>query len=440
VRLGYQRNVVGLALLAALPGTTLGLALLWTGSYSSEFRWVLTVALLAACSLLGVTLARTVARPLATLGNVVSALRQGDYSIRMRLAGGTEDQLAYVAHEVNALSSSLREQRLGAAEATALLGQVMEQIDVAIVSFDASARVRLVNRATEGLLAQPREQLLGRTAAEIGTAELLTGEVPRVFEGSFPGGTGRYELRRRSFRQEGVPQQLLVLPNLSSALRQEERQAWQRLIRVLGHELNNSLATIKSISQSLEELLARRPGPLDREADLQRGLGIIRSRAEALARFIDGYTRLARLPAPRPVATAVGPLLERVARLEARVAVRVINGPDVILRVDCDQLEQALINVLRNAAEATLETGGSVSVGWSCEGEWLRIDVDDEGPGPPPAHSLFVPFFTTKPQGSGIGLVLSRQIVEAHRGTLSLEAREGRRGCRARLRLPLGAP
>ena len=435
-RLGHERRVLLLGLLTALPGTALGLTLLWTDVLPRGVQWTLTVILIAALALLLRSLRTAVVRPLETMTNVVAALREGDFSVRFHLAARPTDAMAALAHEVNALSSTLREQRLGAAEATALLHRVMEEIDVAILSFDGAGTVRVANRAAERLLGREREDLLGKDAHTIGLADLLIGDAPRVFDGAFPGGAGRYEVRRSEFRQEGVPQRLLVLSNLSHVLRQEERQAWQRLIRVLAHELNNSLAPIKSIAVSLEGLLAQSPPPPDREDDLRRGIGVVRARAESLERFMGAYAQLARLPAPRPRAVAVRPLVERIARLETRLPVKVSGGPDVEVEADPDQLEQVLINLLRNAAEAAAENRGGVAVGWSMAGDALELWIDDEGPGLPSSANLFVPFFTTKPSGSGIGLVLSRQIAEAHHGSLTLENRPDARGCRARLRLP----
>ena len=438
-RWGYERRIVLRAGLAALPALALALVLLWRADLPRGLQAAATAALVLATALLLRSLRHTLARPLETMTNVVAALREGDFSVRFHVPA-PGDAMAALAREVNALSSTLRAQRLGAAEAAALLNRVMEEIDVAILTFDARGTVQLANRAAERLLGQQRDQLLGRDAASIGLADLLAGEVPRVFEGAFAGGAGRYEVRRGEFRQEGVPQRLLVLSNLSHVLREEERQAWQRLIRVLAHELNNSLAPIKSIAVSLEGLLASPHPPADRDDDLRRGISVVRSRAESLERFMGAYATLARLPAPRPRRLEVKPLVERVTRLESRVPVHLNGGPEVEIEADPDQLEQVLINLLRNAAEAAAETGGQVHVAWSASNAGLDLWIDDDGPGLAASANLFVPFFTTKPGGSGIGLVLSRQIVEAHHGRLTLENREGARGCRARLSLPTAAP
>jgi nitrogen fixation/metabolism regulation signal transduction histidine kinase len=313
----------------------------------------------------------------------------------------------------------------------------MEEIDVAIFAFDGDERLRLLNRAGERLLAQPAERLLGATAGELGIEEFLRGEMIQTVQINLPGAAGRWELRRGTFREGGLPHQLVVLSDLTRALREEERSTWQRLVRVLGHEVNNSLAPIKSIAGSLESLLAREPRPADWQEDMQSGLRVVASRAEALTRFLEGYTRLAKLPPPRLQALEIADCIRRVAGLETRLPVDIQAGPAITLHADRDQIEQLLINLVRNAVDAALETHGRVSVGWKMNGSSVEVLVEDDGPGISSTTNLFVPFFTTKPGGSGIGLVLCRQIAEAHGGTLSLENRAKSRGCLARLRLPV---
>jgi nitrogen fixation/metabolism regulation signal transduction histidine kinase len=380
-----------------------------------------------------------VVRPLQTLSNILAAIREGDYSIRGRRAS-SGDALGEVMLEVNDLGETLRGQRLGAMEATALLRTVMSEIDVAVFAFDLEQQLRLVNRAGEKLLAQPAVRLLGRTGAELGLADCLNGyrdAGPYTMQMVFPGGVGRWEIRRGTFREGGMQHQLLVLTDLSRALREEERSAWQRLLRVLGHELNNSLAPIKSVAGSLAELIKHEPRPADWREDMNRGLEVISSRADSLARFIESYSKLARLPQPRFEPLNIGDLVRRVASLETRLRVAVVAGPEIIVQADRVQLEQLLINLIRNAVDASLETNGGVEVGLARQGDHIIVSVQDEGPGLANTANLFVPFFTTKASGSGIGLVLSRQIAEAHGGALTLENRPRTAGCEARLRLPL---
>jgi nitrogen fixation/metabolism regulation signal transduction histidine kinase len=373
--------------------------------------------------------------PLQTLSNLLAAIREGDYSIRARGAQ-IDDALGEVMLEVNSLGQNLREQRLGALEAAALLSKVMSEIDVAVFSFDAAQHLCLVNRAGERLLAQPAERLLGRSAGELGLADCLQGESARTLQATFAGKIGRWDIRRSTFREQGVPHQLLVLTDLSRTLREEERLAWQRLLRVLGHELNNSLAPIKSIAGSMETLLGREPKPVDWTDDMKRGLGVISARVAALNRFMEAYTRLARLPAPKLRPLEIRKAVERVVGLETRLPVQLSPGPACVVQADGDQLDQLLINLVRNAVDAALETQGAVRLGWQVQSAHVEVWVEDDGPGLSNTANLFVPFFTTKQGGSGIGLVLCRQIAEAHGGSLTLENRPEQRGCVARLRLP----
>jgi PAS domain S-box-containing protein len=339
--------------------------------------------------------------------------------------------------EANILGETLREQRLGALEASALLRRVMEEIDVAIFAFDGEDRLRLVNRAGERLLGQPLERLLGHTAESLKLTRCLQGPAPCTLDLTFQGRLGRWDVRRTTFRQGGVRHQLLVLSDLSRALREEERQAWKRLIRVLSHEINNSLAPIKSMAGSLLSVLNRQPPPVDLDEDLRQGLTVIAARSESLSRFMASYANLARLPPPTPGPVDVPTWVRRVANLETRMDVAVRSGPAMTVEADWDQLDQLLINLVTNGVDAALETGGGVEIGWGQRNGRLEVWVRDEGPGLSDTTNLFVPFFTTRPGGSGIGLALSRQIAEAHGGSLSLKNRRDRSGCVARLSLPL---
>jgi nitrogen fixation/metabolism regulation signal transduction histidine kinase len=431
-----------MAFASALPGAAISLVFLWTGDYTPKVQWTLTVLIVTFCLGFSFALRERVILPLQTLSNLLAALGEGDFSIRARGARGG-DPLGEVMIEVNALVETLRHQRLDAMEATTLLRKVMAEIDVAVFTFDEEHELTFINRAGARLLSQPAERLLGRVAEELDLADCLAGDAPRVINTAFPGGVGRWEIRRSQFRQGGRPHELLVLSDLSQPLREEERQAWQRLIRVIGHEMNNSLAPIKSIAGSLSTLVDRDPSPADWRDDMQAGLRVIASRSEALSRFMSAYARLAKLPPPRLGALDVASFVDRVVALEKVHSVRLAPGPGLTIQGDGDQLEQLLINLLRNAIDAARETGGGVTVGWQrlpgSVPATMELWVEDEGPGLSNTGNLFVPFFTTKPGGSGIGLVLSRQIAEAHGGSLLLENREDRQGCRASLRIPLHA-
>jgi nitrogen fixation/metabolism regulation signal transduction histidine kinase len=435
MKLRHDHRVLALALTTALPGAIAAFILLWLGGYSWRAFAGVATGLLVLWAISASALQHRIVFPLQTMANLLEALRERDFSFRARGAK-RDDPLGEALLEINALADTLRDERLGSLEATALLRTVMAEIDVAVFTFDGDGRLRLLNRAGERLLGRPAEQLLAKTADELGLSAALHGPPQQVIGVSFPGGSGQWQVRRGAFRQGGLPHQLVVLSDMSVPLRQQERDAWQRLIRVLGHELNNSLAPIKSIAGSLEQLAGRDPLPADWRQDLQRGLGVIAGRTDALSRFTTGYAALARLPSPSMRAVDLAALVRRVANLETRARISVADTPAVTVAADPDQLEQLLINVMRNAVDASLETGGNVHVSLNQNSHMVSVVVDDEGPGVGNTSNLFVPFFTTKPNGSGIGLALSRQIAEAHGGTLTLESRKDVRGARATLRLP----
>src|SRR5437773_4663844 len=259
-RLSYGGKITWLTFLAVAPAVIIALALLWFGDHAPKVQWTLTILVVGCMAAFTWSIREHAVRPLQTLSSLLAALREGDYSIRAR--GAREGSaLGEVLLEINSLGETLRQQRLGAFEATALLRTIMSEIDVAIFTFDPERHLRLVNRAGEALLAQPMDKLLSKTANELGLDRCFHADQDEPLTLNFPGASGRWGIRRSTFREQGLPHELLVLTDLSRTLREEERRAWQRLVRVLGHEMNNSLAPIKSLAASLESLLRREPLP-----------------------------------------------------------------------------------------------------------------------------------------------------------------------------------
>ena len=420
--MNFERRVVVTALAALLPIALCALILLFAGDFSRRAFWTVLFFVAVGTFVGTYVLHEQVTYPLRTLSNLITALREEDYSLRAR-SPKRDDALGDVLTELNALATVMESRKLEAVEAAALLRAVLAEIDAAIFAFDEEARLQLVNRAGEKLLDAPATRLHGQTAEELGVSDLLDEDAPHSVDRRFPGANGRWNVRRSSFRERGVPHRLLVVADISRALREEEAEAWRRIVRVLGHELNNSLAPIKSIATSVERLVSSDQLEDDWRDDVVRGMHVIGSRTEALTRFTRAYAQLARLPEPRKRDVRIREVISRVVALETRVRVAAA-GPDVVVRADEDQLEQALINLVKNAADVSK----TVAVHWRVVSDATVIAVEDEGPGISGTTNLFVPFFTTKPSGTGVGLVLSRQIAEAHGGTLTLENRRDGRG------------
>jgi len=423
--------LVGLAI--AIPAV-IALPLVWLGAFELKSQITLTLAIVVGSGGLALAVRGRVVRPLQTLANLTASLRERDYAVRGRHAR-RDDALGLAFAELAGLAAQLRAERWQDEEAQAGLARVVEGLDAAVLAVDAGGTIRLANRTAERLIGR---RLEGEGLAALGLAELIASDAPRTVELALPGGRGTWEVRPSEVRLAGLPHRLIVMTDVQHALRAEERQAWQRLVRVLGHEINNSLGPISSIAETLRSGLAQPERRPDLEDDLQRGLEVIGRRAAALARFMQSYARLVRLPPPRPGRVDVAAWVRRTVALEARAAVDVHDGPALVVAGDPDQLDQLLINLVHNAVEASAETGGGVRIAWAASERSVVVTIEDDGHGVADTANLFVPFFTTKPAGSGIGLVLARQIAEAHGGSLTLRNRKAGRGAEAVITLPAG--
>jgi nitrogen fixation/metabolism regulation signal transduction histidine kinase len=428
-------RIVLLALAGGLPALLVALYFLREAPIADSVHRLVVVVLFGVWIGFAIAVHRATVEPLRSISNLLEALRGGDYAIRGRYAK-KGDALGDVVLEANRLGATLRAQRFEALEASALLHKVLAEVDVAVVAFDGDDRIRLVNRAAGELLRRHPDALMGLTATETGLEGLVEGPAVSAESHIFPGRGGRWQVMRETFREGGRQFRLLVITDLSQALREEERRAWRRLIRVIWHELNNSLTPIKSVIEtSRDALAAGTPDPAERQ-ELAHNLALVAERAESLRRFLSRYSELARMPEPTIVACDVPALLRQVAAVQPAGRVRVSAGEGLHLRGDPDQLQQALINLVRNAVEAMGDAPEPVELRALRGRDAIVFEVEDSGTGVANPDNLFVPFFTTKPGGSGIGLVLARQVAEAHGGSLSLQNRRHRSGCIAQLTVP----
>ena len=439
-KMRFERKITVLSLLGGLAGILMALVFLWTSSFQRSTQLMLTFLVLICWIGFAFSVKNKVAFPLRTILNLLGALLEGDYSMRLRGAR-RDDAMGELAWEVNRLVQFLQKQRFDVVESTTLLRKILAEIDVALFGFDAGGVLQWVNDSGRQLLKLNEETIIGSHAEKFGLDLCLKGPTPRIVDLSLPGGVGRWELRRATYREKGLSHQLVFLSDMTRTLHEEERLAWRRLIQILRHEINNSLTPIQSVAQSLQTCLRQPSRPQGWEEDVREGLEIIAERSEVLGGFIASYSKLTRLPEPTFAEMKVETWIRHVAGLETRLSVDIVPGPELTIQADRTQLDQLLINIISNAVEASLEAGrpsdDHVVVTWKVAGSFLDVRVDDDGPGFDMATDPFVPFFTTKSQGSGIGLALSRQIAEAHGGYLMLINHSGRPGCRALLKLPV---
>jgi nitrogen fixation/metabolism regulation signal transduction histidine kinase len=436
-RLTHQRKVQLLAFLCGIPGLLAALILLAVGDYTLKAYLTVIIVGGAAWTLFSIKLQSLLVHPLQTASNMLSALREGDFSLHANYVD-SQDPLGQLLLEINLLTDVLSSHRMDAMESHALMDKVIQEIDVAVMTFDPDRRLTLANPAALKILCIGKEDIQNHFAEEFYLNKALESPTNATIPHPNPDCAGRFTVRKGIYRVGGSPHELLILIDVSRNLREEELLAWKRLIRVIGHELNNSMAPITSLAESLQAI-ARNPNPDEEDRkDLVEGLEIIRQRAEGLSRFVKEYARLAKLPPPEFKTFPLKPLIRRIASLYDHPEVVLdSNSPDLQIKADPDQIEQALLNLIKNAVEAAEQTDGTVKVCWHCENSTLRLHVEDTGPGIANLDNLFIPFFSTKKDGSGIGLTLSRQIIEAHEGTLDLANRENSTGCRASVVIPL---
>ena len=407
--------------------------LMWKANLSGLFIATFFPLLFLMWFFVALHIKNLLSRHFHSLANVIESLRLGDFS--MRIAAKRYDSAwSEVYREINALAQDKQQQKLQHVEADILLDKLLAEFDVPVLVFDRHEILRNCNQKGCNLYGKPKENLLGLNAMQLQLTSLLNHESGAVIDHWFPNQGGRWELRKNYFIQQGQRYSIVLINDLSRTLREEERNAWTRLIRVLGHELNNSLASLISVSQTLLTRLDEEKTP-KWHASFEKALHLIHERSGSLLRFTDAYTRLAKLPPPQKKDVALLSTFSRlVSLIEGQFEIE--NTEELVIQADPDQLEQLLINLMKNAVEATSVTS-TVTLRWQSYQQGTRIQVIDCGKGLPTSDNLFVPFYTTKAQGSGIGLFLCRQIAEAHDGTMQLLNREDAPGCIAQCWLPL---
>jgi nitrogen fixation/metabolism regulation signal transduction histidine kinase len=335
--------------------------------------------------------------------------------------------------QMNGLTESLAISRQSEQELLSVLEKVVSEINVAIIVFDPVDRIRLANQQASVLLKASAEALIGKNCTDTVLANLPISADTRIVDFRFPGAEGRWQIKQNSYRHQGKASRIMFIADLKQALSDQEIMAWQRLTRVISHEVNNSLTPIISLCQTLTGMLTKTGS--GNEGAVTEGLVVIGERAKGLQKFIAAYARLARLPAPNKVIFPASDLAVRLKRIFCEQVLEIAPFPDVAVFGDVVQLEQALINLIKNGLEA--DPSGLVQLGCRLQGGQCEFQILDRGPGISNLENLFVPFYTTKLGGAGIGLVLCRQIAAGHHGHVSLENRPDGVGAVATLVLPL---
>ncbi len=423
-----QRLLIWIAI-GVTPAVVTALVFIWRSELSSYARLFLSTLLVSAPIVSILTVRRFFASQLLTLINLIEAIRLGDFSLRGHLQPG-DSAMNELFFEVNTLADTLQKQRVYSQQVSHLIDRVIADIEVAILAFDQAQRLRLCNPAATRLMGKNADDLQGQSALTLGLQPFLQQNTTVIVEHQFAS-NGIWQIRHETYREQGEQHSLLFITDLQQVLRAEELKAWKHLIRVISHEVNNSLSPIASLSDTLQKLL-----PAENSDDVRDGLQIIQQRARQLTEFIKRYAELAKLPAPNKRNFDLLQLLQRLPLLmpQQRVTVR-CRGDLPAAYGDPVLLEQLLINLLKNAIEAQSDATQSIEIHAERLSDGFAIQLRDHGPGIHSNSNLFVPFYTTKPGGAGIGLVLARQIADAHQGRLQLRNHDDG-GCVAELWLP----
>lgn len=434
----FEAQLTQLSLFSSVP---LLLLLLWVMVYAKVSIWLtLLVALIGGLSVIYTScrIHQKSAYQFRSLSNLLEAMIQGDYSLRARSYEG-DSALDELVASINGLAQRLSSQRTESVESQLLLRTVIEHIDVAIVALSEANDISFINPAAKSLLQLGAKDSNATLLKQLSVVQSFPSGHHQVVELSLGRQQGRFNVHVEEFRELGLQHKLLFITDVRTLLRSEERKSWQSLIRVISHEINNSLSPIASISQTLEGLVNRDEGNvLENKKDVVNGLIIITERANSLSQFVDSYKQLAKFPNPKKQVISVLGLCTKIKYFFENKKIIINSKEDISLFVDPVQFEQVLINLFKNSIEAMLESNlkGVIDIQWNVVNDFVRISIYDEGCGIGNLDNLFVPFYSTKSHGSGIGLVLCRQIVEAHGGYLTITNRVNVQGCCAHIEIP----
>ena len=408
-KLSFELKLLLLALLASVPSTIGLIVFMLKAGVSVYLTAMIGIILFMVIAWCIATIVGKTSFLFRTLSNLLEAMTNGDYSLRGKKQY-TDSALGNLVAQINLLSETLAKQKLEVEQHQLLLAKVIKHIDVAIIAMDEKEQITLANPAAEKLLTQ--NQSSGQTP-----------DIEALKQ------SGKYNIVQDQFIENGKQNRLWFITDVRDLLRAEERKTWQNLIRVLSHEINNSLTPISSLSQTLQRLVNRSEDLSEEKPDIEDGLTLINERANSLKTFIDSYRNLSRLPEPKKQPTNIKLLLEKVINLFEQRTINLTCDNEIQFNLDPIQFEQLLINIIKNANEAMPSTQGQIDIGSTSNNDTLTLTIKDQGPGINNPQNLFVPFYTTKAKGSGTGLVLSRQIIEAHGGDLVLKNREDETGC-----------
>ncbi len=433
-RVKFEHQLLKYLLVATLVPASLLLFTLWYYQASTNLMVLIFLVLFCLIGYCASTLFEKITYQFRTLSNLLEGMAHGDYSLRGRRYGA-DDSLGQLVGQINGLAETLLEQSSTAHESQHLVRKVIQNIDVAIIAVDENEHIALLNPAAEKLLNVELSQVLHQPLDHI-AQRLLTANTEQVVELSFAKGKRKFKVVRDQYRENGQQHELFFVTDVNVLLRAHELQAWQNLVRVLSHEINNSLAPIASLANTLQTISNKQELNVNFSQNLSESLDIIAERAESLKTFINSYRQLTHLPEPKKVEINLQALLDKIIPLFNQREIVVDCHRQLLVYVDPVQFEQVLINLLKNADEAMVDRSKSILITVETGADLIVIKIIDHGIGLKNTDNLFTPFYTTKKQGSGIGLVLCRQIIEAHLGDLSLENSSAHQGCIVRIKLP----